>query len=228
MNTLAPERSDRAFAAPVETLFAVPAMHCAGCIAKIEKGLTAQPGIAGARVNFTAKRVTIVHDPAVTVPELMEALARLGFEAQPLLEALPNAQASESRALMKALAVAGFAAMNIMLLSVSVWSGASGGTKDLFHWLSALIALPTVAYSGRPFFRSAWNAVSNRRTNMDVPISLGVLLAIMFAAERPFHEPTSMMVRGRTAARTCSNIGSSEPQPCRSCSISFAPEYGSK
>ena len=190
MNTLAPERSDRAFAAPVETLFAVPAMHCAGCIAKIEKGLTAQPGIAGARVNFTAKRVTIVHDPAVTVPELMEALARLGFEAQPLLEALPNAQASESRALMKALAVAGFAAMNIMLLSVSVWSGAEGGTRDLFHWLSAAIALPTLAYSGRPFFRSAWKALSHGQTNMDVPISIGVVLTAALSLFETFvHGP---------------------------------------
>jgi P-type Cu2+ transporter len=190
MNTLAPERSDRAFAAPVETLFAVPAMHCAGCIAKIEKGLAATAGIAGARVNFTAKRVTIVHDPAVTVPDLTQAIARLGFEAQPLLEALPDAQASESRALMKALAVAGFAAMNIMLLSVSVWSGAEGGTRDLFHWLSAAIALPTLAYSGRPFFKSAWKALSHGQTNMDVPISIGVVLTAALSLFETFvHGP---------------------------------------
>ena len=67
--------------------------------------------------------------------------------------------------------------MNVMLLSVSVWSGAEGVTRDLFHWLSAVIALPVVAYSGRPFFSSAFNALRHRRTNMDVPISIGVLLA---------------------------------------------------
>src|SRR3546814_14930308 len=67
--------------------------------------------------------------------------------------------------------------MNIRLLSVSVWSGADGATRDLFHWLSAAIAMPTVAYAGRPFFRSAWRAVRHRRTNMDVPISIGVLIA---------------------------------------------------
>jgi len=75
--------------------------------------------------------------------------------------------------------VAGFATGNIMLLSVSVWSGAEFATRELFHWLSALIALPAVVYSGRPFFRSAIGALSHRRLNMDVPISLAIILAAM-------------------------------------------------
>jgi Cu2+-exporting ATPase len=173
MNAPAPRAS---IAALPESLFAVPGMRCAGCISKIENGLAQVPGIAAARVNFTAKRVVISHLPETTIPEIQRAIAALGFESQPLGDELAGFTDESSRELLKAMAVAGFAMMNIMLLSVSVWSGASGGTKDLFHWLSALIALPTVAYSGRPFFRSAWNAVSNRRTNMDVPISIGVIL----------------------------------------------------
>ena len=62
--------------------------------------------------------------------------------------------------------VAGFAAMNIMLLSVSVWSGAASdmdpALASAFRWLSALIALPTVAYAGQPFFRSALGALKGR------------------------------------------------------------------
>jgi Cu2+-exporting ATPase len=173
MNAPAPRAS---IAALPESLFAVPGMRCAGCISKIENGLAQIPGIATARVNFTAKRLAISHLPETTIPEIQRAIAALGFESQPLGDELAGFTDESSRELLKAMAVAGFAMMNIMLLSVSVWSGASGGTKDLFHWLSALIALPTVAYSGRPFFRSAWNAVSNRRTNMDVPISIGVIL----------------------------------------------------
>ncbi|WP_017669021.1 heavy metal translocating P-type ATPase [Sandarakinorhabdus sp. AAP62] len=156
--------------------FAVPGMRCAGCISKLENGLAAVPGIAAARVNFTAKQVQISHDPALSAPALVKAFAGLGFDASPLGDALAGPD-GEARQLVKALAVAGFAAMNIMLLSVSVWSGAGGLTRDLFHWLSALIALPTVAYAGQPFFRSAWRALKAGHTNMDVPISIGVTLA---------------------------------------------------
>ena len=51
-------------------------------------------------------------------------------------------------------------------------------TRDFFHWLSALIALPAAAYAGQPFFRSALRAMRARQLNMDVPISLGVILAL--------------------------------------------------
>jgi Cu2+-exporting ATPase len=156
--------------------FAVPGMRCAGCIAKLESGLAAVPGVAAARVNFTAKQVSLSHDPALATPALIKAFAHLGFDASPIGDALAGPD-SEARSLVKALAVAGFAAMNIMLLSVSVWSGAGGITRDLFHWLSALIALPTVAYAGQPFFRSAFRALKAGHTNMDVPISIGVTLA---------------------------------------------------
>ncbi len=158
--------------------FALPGVRCAGCIAKIERGLAPMAGVRAARVNMTTRRVAIDHAPDLTPDQLRAALAGIGFEAQPIAAAAAAREdATESRALIRAMAVAGFAAMNIMLLSVSVWSGASGATRDLFHWLSALIAMPTVAYAGRPFFASAWTAVRRGRTNMDVPISIGVILA---------------------------------------------------
>lgn len=158
--------------------FALPGVRCAGCIAKIERGLAPMAGVRAARVNMTTRRVAIDHAPDLTPDQLRAALAGIGFEAQPIAAAAAAREdATESRALIRAMAVAGFAAMNIMLLSVSVWSGASGATRDLFHWLSALIAMPTVAYAGRPFFASAWAAVRRGRTNMDVPISIGVILA---------------------------------------------------
>lgn len=164
----------------VETsLFAVEGMRCAACIARIERGLITHPGIVGARVNLSARRVRVDHEAAVDEDAILSAFREVGFDAHPYAGDTGNAQrSSESRQLMLALGVAGFAMMNIMLLSVSVWSGAEGMTRQLFHLVSGLIAIPTVAYSGRPFFKSAWAALRQRRTNMDVPISIGVIVTV--------------------------------------------------
>ncbi|QYJ07811.1 heavy metal translocating P-type ATPase [Qipengyuania flava] len=160
-----------------DTRLTVPGMRCAGCIAKIERGLGAIEGVETARVNFSAKRVAVRHAASLDEGDLVVALRQLGFEAQPVAANPLGQDDRDAKQLLRALAVAGFGMMNIMLLSVAVWSGAGGVTRELFHWLSALIALPVIAYSGRPFFASAAMALRYRRTNMDVPISIGVLLA---------------------------------------------------
>lgn len=160
----------------VHTTLSVPGMHCAGCMGKVERGLAALPGVAEARVNLSARTVSVKHANLLGARELVEALTDIGFEAQTRREALKRPP-SAVRPLLAPLAVAGFAAMNVMLLSVSVWSGAEGPTRDLFHWLSALIGVPAIVFAGRPFFSSAMAVLRKRRTNMDVPISIGVLIA---------------------------------------------------
>ncbi|MCK0207249.1 cadmium-translocating P-type ATPase [Starkeya koreensis] len=168
-----------------EMAFAVEGIDCAACIDEIEDGAEALPGVARARLNYTTHRLTVGWQAGAEAKpaELLAALARLGYRAYPFeadrLEEIENAT---SRHLLRCLAVAGFAMMNIMLLSVSVWSGnvtdITPETRDFFHWLSALIALPAAAYAGQPFFQSAFRALKARSLNMDVPITLGVLLAL--------------------------------------------------
>ena len=172
----------RSCATPLEsTTFVVDGLRCAGCISKLEHGLAAVPGIAAARVNFTTRRVRVDHLDEMGEADIVASIASLGFSAHVFAGEEQDASKGESRTLVLAMAVAGFAAMNVMLLSVSIWSGADGATRTLFHWLSALIALPAVAYSGRPFFGSAWAALRKGRTNMDVPISVGVLLTLVMS-----------------------------------------------
>ncbi len=165
----------------VTTVLAVENMHCGGCMRKVEQAIAAVPGVRSARANLSLKRVTAEHAAdGVGAADLVDALARAGYKAAELAD-VGDPVKSADQDLLRRLAVAGFAAANIMLLSVSVWSGAAGemtpAVQSLFHWLSALIALPAVAYAGRPFFSSAARALRSRRLNMDVPISLGVTLA---------------------------------------------------
>jgi len=166
---------------------AVEGVGCAGCIHKIENGMKQLSGITEARLNFTNRRLSVGwREGTLEAGEVIRALERMGYAGHPFEpQRAETEEALHARWLMRCLAVAGFAAMNIMLLSVSVWSGnvsdMTPEVRDFFHWLSALIALPTVAYAGQPFFQSAWRAVRARQLNMDVPISLGVLLAVIMS-----------------------------------------------
>lgn len=161
----------------VVSRFAVPAIRCAGCISKIENGLLKEHDIISARVNFSTKQVAVSHLPDLREDTIKRTIEQLGFDVQILADNPLAEEKGGTDKLIRALAVAGFGMMNIMLLSVSVWSGAMGTTRDLFHWISALIAIPVILYSGRPFFSSAFMALRYGRTNMDVPISVGIILA---------------------------------------------------
>ena len=159
----------------------LPGIHCTACITGVESALAAVPGVRDARVNLTLKRATVTADPGVQAHDLETALAAAGYEAHELDAGALAATRTDraGRELLMRLAVAGFASMNVMLLSVSVWSGAADATRDMFHWISAAITLPTIAFSGQPFFVSAWGALRARRLNMDVPISLAIALALV-------------------------------------------------
>lgn len=158
-------------------------LQCAACIGKIEGRLKSLPGVETARVNMSTRRLAVAwHDGEADPSDMMRAVQALGYPVTPYDPAeLAGTESREDKRLLSAMAVAGFAAANVMLLSVSVWSGHAGdmgdNTRTLFHWISALIALPAVVYAGQPFFRSAVGALRAKGLNMDVPISLAVVLA---------------------------------------------------
>ena len=172
---------------------AVEGVNCAGCMSKIERGLSALPDVTLARVNLTDRRVALEWKEGTLDPaRFIDRLAELGYKAYPFepvrAEAVETEQASF---LLRCLGVAAFGAMNVMMLSIPVWSGNVSDMipeqRDFFHWLSALIALPAVAYSGQPFFWSAFRALRARRTNMDVPISIGIVLALAMSVMETVH-----------------------------------------
>ena len=171
---------------PLELL--VRGARCAGCLAKIEAGVARLDGVADARLNLTSGKLTVRgtrgRPDAVTV---IEAVQELGYAAAPFnpSEALADQQ-KEGRRLAIALGVAGFGAGNVMMFSVPVWAGLFGpelepSTRTLMYWLGALVATPCAVYAGTPFFQSAWASLRKGRANMDVPISLGVILTLLIS-----------------------------------------------
>ena len=193
---------------------AVDGINCAGCMAKIERNLSKIPDVTSARVNLTDRRLALewkvgTIDPSVFV----DRLAELGYKAYPFERAgAETREADRASSLLRRLGVAAFAAMNVMMLSVPVWSGTAGDMlpeqRDFFHWLSALIVLPAAAYSAQPFFFSAWTALRARSVNMDVPISIGITLALAVSlfetashAEHAYFDAAIMLIAFLLAGR---------------------------
>jgi Cu2+-exporting ATPase len=173
---------------------ALDGVDCAACKDDIERTMAAVPGVVSARLNLTTYRLRLIWEAEKTdASALIAALAKGGYCAYPFEQSrVEQEETRRTQWLLKCLAVAGFASMNIMLLSVSVWSGNATDitpeTRDFFHWLSALIALPAAAYAGQPFFRSALASMRAGKLNMDFPISLGILLALtMSVVETALH-----------------------------------------
>lgn len=181
----------------------VEGVHCGACISTIEKGLGGQNGVRGARVNLASKRVTVEWDDGALPPAaILDRLEGLGYPAYPFAAAkVDSVETAEEARLLRRLGVAAFGAMNVMLISVALWGGAAQArgvaTRDFFHWLSALVALPTVAYAGRPFFDSALRALRQGAFNMDVPITLGVTLALILSVVQTMrHSPEAYFDSG--------------------------------
>lgn len=167
----------------IETLnLLVDGVYCGHCIKTVESAMRSEPGVVDARVNLSTRRMTLSWTANEARPsDLIARLGALGYPAVPFdPAALRGQRADEEAFVLRCLAVAGFASSNVMLLSVAVWAGAFSDmeavTRGLLHWVSALVALPAIAYAGRPFFRAALRAVTARRVNMDVPISIAVIV----------------------------------------------------
>lgn len=193
---------------------AVEGIHCAGCMAKIERNLSTIPDVTSARVNLTDSRLALEWKAGALDPALfVNRLAELGYKAYPFQrDDAETLEAQRAQSLLRRLGVAAFAAMNVMMLSIPVWSGNVSDMlpeqRDFFHWLSALIVLPAAAYSAQPFFSSALSALRARGVNMDVPISIGIVLALATSvietinhAEHAYFDAAIMLIAFLLAGR---------------------------
>ena len=154
----------------------VDGIHCAACAWLIEHSLAKQPGIISADVNLTSKRLHLKWDNRVSpLSTLLQVLSGIGYAAVPFdPDTAEGALARRHRSLLYRMAFAGFAMMNLMWISIALYSGADEGEfKNWFHWISFLIATPTLLYAGYPFLRNALLGLRHRHLTMDLPIAIG-------------------------------------------------------
>lgn len=158
----------------------VKGARCAGCIAKIERGVKAVPGVRDGRLNLSTGKL-VVTGKKLRPETILRYVRDLGYDAQPFdAGEMLDAGDREGRFLLRCLAVAGFATVFTMGLTDAIWYGGDlgGEARRNFFWLAGAVAIPATIYSGQPFFRAAWRSIRAGGAGMDVPISLALLLSL--------------------------------------------------
>ncbi|NQY26845.1 MAG: heavy metal translocating P-type ATPase [Piscirickettsiaceae bacterium] len=154
----------------------VDGIHCAACVWLIEHSLANQKGVISANVNLTTKQLRLKwdnsHSPLSTI---LNKLAQIGYIAVPFdPDIAEGALAKKHRGLLYRMAFAGFAMMNLLWISIALYSGAEDGEfRNWFHWIGFIIATPTLLYAGYPFLRNALLGLRHRYLTMDLPIAIG-------------------------------------------------------
>ncbi len=181
----------------------VSGLTCGACVWLVEQALAAEPDVLKARASLSTRRLTIAwRGGQGRARDLAQLVARLGFRVAPWSPACLRAtEDEEGRALIRALGIAAFGSMNVMLVSIAVWVGTDmePATRHLMHWLAALIALPTVLVAGMPFYRSAWEAIRAGRVNMDLAVSLGVIATTLMSLSETFRNGDYTWFDGATS-----------------------------
>jgi Cu2+-exporting ATPase len=162
----------------------VEGIHCAACVWLIENGVKSLPGVEEARVNLTGRRLKVRWDNSrLKLSRILGRLGDIGYAAVPFdPESAEGGLRRQNRAMLYRLAFAGFAAMNLMWISIALYAGADRGEfRGLFHWVGFMLATPTLLYSGQPFFRGAWTALRGGQLGMDLPIAIGASITYLYS-----------------------------------------------
>src|SRR3989475_2850057 len=179
---------------PATLTTAIEGMSCASCVAKIEHGLSAVPGVSRAVVNLATEQATVEYQPGVTDPTtIAETIRGLGYTPvmaveAPLTPALSlqgrgigmeeRQQRKEAayRELKRRFWVAAALSVPVMLLGMSEHLGLPVSQTASF-WLQLLLTTPVQFWAGWQFYKGAWAVARHGTTDMNTLIALGTSAA---------------------------------------------------
>lgn len=153
---------------------------CAACVWLNERHVGSLPGVIDFTVNYTTHRAQLKWDNSQTkLSDILREITAIGYIAHPFDPGRQEQLYKKERGqALKRLVVAGFGAMQVMMLAVALYAGEAQGMADnmkqFFRWVSLFIALPVIVYSARPFFTSAIGDLKRKRLGMDVPVALAI------------------------------------------------------
>ncbi len=161
----------------------IAGITCAACVWLIERHLKSLPGILSCGVNSLNHRAFIRYAPAeIALSDIFIALNAIGYNPEPQrAQSQFNYWREQQRTALIRLGVAGISMMQAGMVAVGLYAGALQGLDEhwqtILRWITCLFAIPVVFYSSQPFYAGAWRALSLKKLNMDVSVSLALLIA---------------------------------------------------
>lgn len=168
-----------------EAALILEGITCAACIWLNERHLRTLPGLLEVQVNYSTHRARVRWDDSqIHLSDILQAIHQIGYLAHPYD---PTRQQEiltrERQQQLRRIGVAGVLGMQVMMFSIALyagnWYGMETQFRNLFYWINLLLTCPILFYCAQPFFKNAWRDLSHRQVGMDVPVSLGLILAFV-------------------------------------------------
>jgi P-type Cu2+ transporter len=166
-----------------EARLIIEGISCPACIWLIESRLAKLKGVKQVSVNYSTQRCRIVwQEDEIHLSEILTAITQLGYNALPYNHKLRELiYENERKTQLLRLGIAGLFGMQVMMIAIALYFGDVSGIEKqyriFFYWISLLLSLPVLLFSGRPLFAGALRDIKNKRPGMDIPIALGLSIA---------------------------------------------------
>ena len=157
-------------------------LRCAACTWLIESRLDELDGVSKCQVNLTNQRMRVIWDEdKLPISQVLATIGEIGYEAKPYRQDSHEAMlARHNKKMLLRLGIAALGAMQSMMYAVALYFGEYGeillNQRDFLRWVSLFVSIPVFFYAGIPFFTSAWSAIRARQVNMDVPVSVALIV----------------------------------------------------
>lgn len=157
-------------------------LRCAACTWLIESRLDELEGISKCQVNLTNQRMRVIwNEDKLPISRILAVINEIGYDAKPYRQDTHEAMlARHNNQMLLRLGIAALGSMQAMMYAVALYFGEYSDMlifqRDFLRWVSLFVSTPVFFYAGIPFFTSAWSAIRARQVNMDVPVSLALII----------------------------------------------------
>jgi P-type Cu2+ transporter len=166
-----------------EAKLIIDGISCPACVWLIESRIAKLKGVRQVSVNYSTQRCRIIwQDNEIDLSDILTAITQLGYKALPYNHRQRELiYENERKAQLLRIGIAGLFGMQVMMIAIALYFGEASGIEKkyqiFFHWISLLLTLPVLFFSGRPLFMGAFRDIKNKRPGMDIPITLGLSIA---------------------------------------------------